>query len=858
MGTSIDRFNDFFGGYTAIPATYDELRTTDGRLAPPYEKLITSLERIGRDEFSRRWAQAEQALRENGIAYSGYSGKKSRPRTWQLDAIPLAIEQSEWSQIQRAIQQRAALLNLVTKDLYGPRTLLTKGIIPPDLIFADPGYHHHNIGVLPTGDAWVHLYAADIARSWDGRWWIMTDRTEAPSGLGYALEHRVVLSRLLSESYFECQVKRLAPFFRTLRNTVKKLAHRDHENPLTILLSDGTVNPYHLEDAYLARYLGYMLVEDGDLTVRSSQTMLKTLGGLKQVDVILRHQNSSESDPLMYPSAQGIAGLSQSAKVNQVAVTNPIGSGLTESAAYMAFTARFAQELLGEELLLPNVATWWCGEPGSLDYVLANIDTLIIQPAYRRRGSDTPRRKELLEMSRHDLVNAIRQNPTQFVGQERVRRSSAPTWGDSTNSEFTAMRCYSVADFQSKDPESELTSENYEVMDGGLGRMTKSDDPLQLTISDGETSKDVWVLSDSPVAFVTLLDGNFGPIEIRRSGADLPSRVADDLFWLGRLLERAESRARLLSVTLGRMVGELQTEEDDLAMLIRCLAQDGLIESGYAIPNLRTSLPNIRFALPNFIFDDWQSDSMRRELQQLKRLASQLRDRLSIQAWRTIQSLDRDFKMHDPRQSTAADLLDATNKLLVQLAAISGMVMENMTRTQVYQFLDLGRRIERSNQTLSMLANGALFSEKPSRPTLEATLELGDSLMTYRSRYLANMHRVGVLDLLITDETNPRSLTYQFVRIQDHVEQLPVQDGDAADLRDEQRLIIELVTAAKTFDVNAVEGTIAARNELQSWSNRTSTLARLLSHRYLVHASAAHQLTDIGRGDEAQSRRPNN
>lgn len=849
MPTETQRtFEKFFETYAPLAGAYDELQQ-DGVVRAPFQKLFKSLESVGHAEFTRRWTQAQRTVRDNGIAYSGFSGKSSRPRNWTLDAIPLLLDASEWDNVKISLDQRARLLDLVTRDLYGSQKLIRKGLLPPSIIHANPNYHRHFIDPIGKYKRWLHLYSADIARSPDGQWWLLADRTEAPSGLGYMLEHRIIASRMLPEAFRSCNIRRLAPFFVALQETLRGQATYNRDNPRIVLLSDGPSNPYHQEDAYLARYLGITLVEDGDLAVRTGRTMLKTLGGLQRIDVVFRHQNSHDSDPLMHNSVLGVAGLHQSVKSKEVTVANRLGSGLLESPAFMPFMPQLCQAILGEELLMPNVASWWCEQPESLKYVLANLDRLTIQPAFRRRGRSDGLREKLHSMPKDQLAELIRANPREFVAQEQVTRSTVATWGTDLDAERVAVRCYAVA-----------SGDSYHVLDGGLGRVTENNDPIEITIRKGEKSQDVWICSEGPVPHVSLLGKRESSQEVRRSGSDLPSRVADDLFWLGRRLERAESHARLVKVTLSRIVGETPNEECiELPMLMRCLATDGLIESGYAVEEMRRSLPDIEVNLPKFVFDDSQSDSLRSGLDRLVQIGSRLRDRLSLLAWRIIQEIDDGFRLTDPTHATATDLLEVTDHLLVHLAAISGIVMENMTRTQVYQFLDLGRRIERSLQTLSILEEGLVNQpqtneDSPEPHVLSAVLELADSLMTYRSRYLANMQLAGVTDLLINDETNPRSLAFQFVRLQRHIEQLPRQEGTVG-FTSEQRAIMSLVTDARMFDYEGLkfEATKRAGEKkeltelscLGDWEKQINRLSQMISHRYLVHASSTFQLSEI-------------
>jgi uncharacterized circularly permuted ATP-grasp superfamily protein len=424
---------------------------------------------------------------------------------------------------------------LTLADLFGEQRLLKEGILPPELVFPHPGFLRACHGLSLPNDDFLHFYSADIARSPDGQWWVMADRTEAPSGMGYALENRIVTSRMLPELFQSTKVARLAPFFMAYQEYLEQLCPAK-DNLHIALLSHGPSTVNYFEDAYLASYLGYTLVEAGDLAVRNDRVMLKTLAGLVPVDVILRNHNSHDTDPLELGPSTGIGGITHSARLGNVFLSNPFGSGIVESSATMAFLPALCEFFLDEELSMPNIATWWCGQPKEMEHVLENLDDLVVQPAFRRRGKDGPERATLANLSRADLADLIRSNPAGYVARERVTRSSIPIQtSDGAVSQHVALRAFVTA-----------TADSYQVMKGALARVTPNLEPLEISIRAGERSKDVWVLSEKDVSAVSLLSKPGKAIELRRGGSDLPSRVADHVFWLGRQLERAESATRLL------------------------------------------------------------------------------------------------------------------------------------------------------------------------------------------------------------------------------------------------------------------------------------------------------------------------
>lgn len=866
MTTTPISSDPFFADYSPTEGVYDELFDVNGNARAHAETYTGLIEKIGRQEFSRRWLQARRMVNANGFAYSGHVSAEDQPRPWELDALPLVVSSEEWCGVSAAMSQRARLMNLVLKDLFGPQTLLSDGTLPADLVYAHPGFrrpfHRPNSADQNEG-VFLHCYAADLARSSDGRWWVLADRTEAPSGLGYALENRVVISRLLPDVFQHCQVERLAPFFVAAQESLRKLSPRERANPRVVFLNNGPTSPNYFEDAYLARYLGYTLVEGGDLAVRDRHVMLKTLGGLLPVDVIVRRQNSTDCDPLELgsPAGCGVAGLTQAVREGNVRVVNSLGSGLVESTAFMAFVPQLCQRLLGEDLKLPSVASWWCGQPQGLAHVLDNLDSLIVQPAFRNRGYDSTLRDELASMSHDELAKAIRANPIAYAAQERVDRSSVPVWSPhrmdqaGVSSSHLAVRSYCIAVNTEAEGDSESseidTAGDYLVFPGALARTSSSNVPLDLSIAKGEGSKDVWVLADGPVDHVTLLDDPGQSITLKRSGDELPSRAADNIFWLGRQLERAESSARILHCLASRLIGETRaTSNIEVPVLLRCLAELGQIEPGYALQKERAQLPPIDQVLPKLVFDTAQPASLRGVVDQLTQSGSTVRDRFSLDTWRIIQRIDETFQPPRYGQPTLSDLLAGTEDLITDLAAFSGIIMESMTRTHAFLFLEMGRRIERSLQIACLVRSALLPMPDVAGPVFETMLEVADSLMTYRSRYLANMKLPAVLDLLLTDETNPRSLAFQFVQLSKHVDRLP-RDETQPGYTAAQRVATSLLHSVRLLDLHSISDahrtgdSSAIEAVLDSCDQQLPRLSEVISHHYLVHATSSHQLADI-------------
>jgi len=821
------------GAYRPPAGVYDEFFAHDGP-RPHVRPFVERVDSLDREELGRRWQQAERLLVENGITHNAYdAGGRLRP--WRLDGLPLLLPPAEWDSLADGLRQRTSLLELLLKDVYGPQHLIRSGLLPPELLFGHDGFLRPLHGLSPPTGKFLHLYAADLARSPDGRWWVAADRTEDPTGAGYALENRIVLSRVLPETFHECEVRRLAPYFITLRDHLKRLAPQ-RDNPFIVLLSSGPGTTNYFEDIYLARYLGFTLVQGDDLGVRDDKVVLKTLGGLTPVDVIVRRVESPLCDPLELDgeSTAGVAGLLQAARKGNVVIANPLGSGLVQAPAFMAFLAPLCRALLGEDLKLPSVATWWCVGRDEREYVLAHLDELVIRHAFIKQKKDPVRPWLLAAKDREQLVAAIRKHPHRFVAQETVSRSSAPVMtGGCCEPWSVALRTFLVA-----------SGDDYEVMQGGLARVARTPEPLDVSVSAGEGSKDAWVLSDEPVRPVSLLRRKSERIELKRSGSELPSRVADNLYWLGRHVARADGAARLLRTLIGRLATESDsTEVPERPLLLRCAAAIGQID--HRSP---TADVPIESTLPAAVLDELRPSSLRSQLATMHRTAWTVRDRLSFDAWRIISRLAGDFPESDGGPLGFSELLPRLNRTVLDLAAFSGLVADSMTRSQGWRFLDIGRRLEHALHVTRLLSAAVPDLGREEAGVLESLLDAGDSLMTYRSRYLANLQAAAVLDLLLTDETNPRSVAFQLDALTRHMDDLPHDDRQAG-LRAEQRQALDLLHSVRTFDVLALGPDPGRDGELtgllQQLAYGLPELSDAVTHRYLHHSGASRQFADL-------------
>ena len=829
-----------FQRYHSPAGAYEEAFAAPGVPRPHWERVAQMLDSLGVEELTRRWEQARRLIRENGVTYNVYGDPQGMHRPWDLDAVPLVIAPEEWERLATALTQRVQVLNAVLTDLYGPQTLLHAGLLPPELVFAHPGFLRpcHNVRV--PQNHYLHLYAADLVRAPDGQWWVLADRTQSPSGAGYALENRLVLSRTLSDVFNEGKVERLAPFFDALRKMLLSLVPSPRDNPRIVLLTPGPYNETYFEHAYLARYLGYTLVEGGDLTVRDTRVFLKTLAGLEPVDVILRRQDDTFCDALELhqESVLGVAGLVQAVRAGNVAVANALGSGWLETPALLALLPALCRHLLGAELQLPSVRTWWCGQQKDLAYVLDHLERVSVSAAFPTSTPDAVSGVLLSRARRQRLVTHLRARPYAFVAQEPPVPSTVPVWHPTRGVEpwHLVLRAYVVA-----------TPDGYSVMPGGLTRVSPVPETPVVSMQQKGGSKDTWVVAHTTPLQFSLLPPPGQPIALRRSGYELPSRVADNLYWLGRYVERTEGMVRLLRSVLSWLTAEAGLAGTAvLPALLRPLR--AMRHMAAMVEGAEASLPALEQALLTVMFDTQSSTSVHATLAAMHRVASTVRDRISLDAWRILSRLLQDFTLPMsaslPPLSTVLELLNHT---LITLAAFSGLGVENMTRGPGWHCLDMGRRLERAVYTVDLLRSLLVDVGEHEATVLETVLEIADSSMTYRSRYLTTLQCAPVLDLLLIDDTNPRSVLYQLVALAEHVEHLPHNHARPS-LSPAQRLALTALTSLRLAEVDVLceASTDGHRAHLETLLTRLRTdlpaLSDAMTHHYLSHAETSRHL----------------
>ncbi len=745
--------------YGVAPPHYDESCSTPGQLRGHWEAFAREVGLLGPRQLASAQARVDRQLHDNGVTYNVYASSDGPTRPWSLDVVPLIIAGDEWDHLALGLRRRARLLNQLCADVYGPQQLLRDGLVPPALILAHPGFLRACHGVMPADGVWLHQAAFDLARGPDGAWRVIGTRTQSPSGTGYALENRIAISRLYPAAFRHLHVERFAPFFQHLQDSLADRAPTEGEPPHVVLLTPGPFNETYFEHAYLARHLGFTLAEGSDLAVRNDRVYLKTVTGLKRVHAILRRLDDDFCDPveLRSDSTLGVPGLVQAWRRGEVLIANGLGTGVLESPGLLGFLPAIAEHVLGMSLDVPSVATWWCGERAAFEAARERIGSLVLKRALPHRSHEPVFMADLDDAGREAWLARVEASPESFVFEEFLPLSHAPSWQwPGLEGRAVMLRVYLLADGHG----------DYTVLPGGLTRVAGADRHV-VSSQQGGSSKDTWILGAAPV-------DHAGPSRLRSRVDDpvlarvVSSRAAEHLFWLGRYAERSEHGARLLRATLSRA-----PDGDDYSPLFwrtvrQVAARQGLVrespdrrvadESPVALSDAGLDEPSVPFGLAASIA-------------QTVSAARAVRDRLSSDTWRLLQELDA--AQHASGAEGLVETLDRLDRRVITLVAVAGLEMAHMTRDDGWRFLSLGRHLERAQAVATTLAEVAAWGGYADPQMLEWLLDLSDSAITYRSRYRRVPDWSSVTELLVFDQSNPRSLSFQLAKLAKHVVLLP-------------------------------------------------------------------------------------
>ena len=813
-----------------------------------------SLSRMGQKELVTRNEDLQRLLRENGVAYNIYNDPSGQNRPWELDLVPKIIDAGEWNTIEAGLKQRATLFDLILKDIYGSQQLLRKGFIPPELIFQHPGFLRSCVNMPLPGAKHLTLYAADMTRGQDGRLWVISDRAQAPSGSGYALENRHAMSTVLPEFFQSLPVKRLSPYFDALQQALMLLGPASGNQPRIVILTPGPDNETYFEHSYLAAYLGLTLVQGSDLIVKDNFVWLKTIDGLEKIDVILRRLDDAYCDPLELKASSllGVPGLMQVVRKGHVAIANPLGSSIIENAGLIPFLPGLARHLLNEDLVIPNIATWWCGQPKEMRYVLENLPKLVIRRIFRNEAG-TRSATDGSSLSVKELANLkcmILANPTLYTGQERIRFSTNPSWVNNTlEDRHTLFRSFLVS-----------KNDSYFVMPGGLTRTSNSEQSFVISNQLGGISKDTWVLSEDeedemPATGQSSAEFVFHPPHLR----SLPSHTAENLFWVGRYTERVIYNARLQRTIMHRLLQSNKSlplsKTSTEWLLLEILTKSTFTYPGFAPLKPEEENPELQEnpwqELTDVLFNEQRPGSLGNNIAQLIQAVYSVRNFWAVDTWRVLRQMEEDWgKAKKIPSEDYLQMISSIDALNTSMFAFLGMNRESVRREQGWNILDLGRKLEQSMYSTHLIRHTFLKTERPqtARDLMETLMVASQSLITYRYTYRDHLQLPLILELMLHDRNYPKSLAYLVRRIKRYIGNLPraSKEGPLTEL---ERLILEIDGSLRTVSGVALaeanpdsQTYLVLHNFLGQLSDLLVRTAQLISKTYFSHSKAQKQL----------------
>lgn len=804
---------------------YDEFWKAPGVPREHQAELMKYLQSAGPERGAALERAVTARILEQEISFNILGDPDGTTRPWHLDAWPLVMNEQEFGIVSGGMQQRAHLLGELLDDIYGPQRFLAEGLIPSELVFGNPRYFRTVAGLKPLGGHRITLYAADVARTATGVFQVYSDRTAAPTGSGYALENRLVLGQVHSELFRSYRVQKINSFFALVHAALKSLRSNRQTAPRIVLLTPGLQDESSFEHAYLARYLGLDLVEGRDLTVRGDEVFFKTLEGLKKVDVILRRMGDDWCDPLELreDSILGVSGLVAAARAGTVGIVNPLGSGVVEAPAFKAYLDGLQLALHGQPLILPNVPCRWLGDPKHREDVFSSLDQWIFKPAFQERTEAVIVASGLNQSEKVALQKRILSNPQRYVAEQWSERSLSPLSYQTSQMAPMSIRLFACR-----------SGNDYHVMPGGLVRLNDNPDGIFLASSTSSTSKDLWIPSKSSTEPPQLPAMPVQPLVLRRGGVDLPSRLFDDIFWLGRYVERCDNAARLVRAGLEPMITEGSELPRDLA--------DSLAQTIHSLeivgPVVGAPRPKLERLLMTAVYDLSKPNSIRSALERIRSLTSAVRSRLSRDAWDALRRLSQVLDSRSSSPPTVNQALQDVQELIIVLAAVHGIFGSNMVRGHAWMFVEMGRRIEHGVFLLTLIQH--MFPKDSSHLKMATLLNICDSTLTYRSRYLSTFQPAPVADLILTDASNPSSVLFQVRQLLHCVRLLPGEPRFPLSRAEQRLVVIETHLVTADLEKACEEKAEGLRALAEECTNLFWQVSDDLARTYFSHAGLAH------------------
>lgn len=841
--------NILFQNYFSNFKNYDEVLKSDMSINPNWQKLLENLTHLGNDNLREKQNEINWLLEENGVTYNVYNDPEGMHRSWRLNIVPFLIHQNEWQTIERGLIQRAELLNLILKDIYGKRELITNGIVPQEVVFAHRGFLRQCDQIQYKTSKQLLIHSADLARGPDGRMWVVNDRTQAPSGMGYALENRYSLSRMMPNLFKGINVIQPTHFYNELNQMLLDAAPYNTNNPSIVILTPGPLNETYFDHAYMASFLGYPLVTGNDLVVRNGKLWMKTLKALKQVDVVLKRVDDAFMDPLELreDSYLGVAGLLDVVRNKQVSIVNPIGAGVLENSGLIPFMNGICNYFLNEDLILPQIASWWCGQEKERNHVLNNVKEFVVKRIDRSNREHIYFCEFLDDVALNNLKNEILLKPYKFVAQEKISFSTAPDFQNAALEPRKVMcRTFAVA-----------KKESYSIMPGGLVRVAAERENLFVSNQRGGVSKDFWIISDE---FQNSIQNYSWDNSCKLSFSDvndLPSNTAENLYWSGRYLGRAITTARYLRMVLNRMNDEQYNNESaesiSLVYLYKSITNITSTFPGFVGKHSDKTLQDPLLEIISLLLDEDRLGGFAQTMFSFDHSYYSLRSLWSKDMWRVFDGIKKLWtKFKAIENYTVADLTKFLDRIITRLIAFMGLIEESILVSQGLLLYFIGLQTEQAMMNIAKLRTLLVFNydEQLQYEILESFLTSNESLNIYRYSYRSYLSIENVIQLMVLNTEYAKSLAYQLRRIQKDIDRLPKLESNSeinssSFYISKANKILEKATISDLLQLDDIESLrIKLEDVLAEITNNLHKSSIALSDTYFNHAYRQKQLVN--------------
>ncbi|RZV12813.1 hypothetical protein D3M61_11110 [Aliarcobacter butzleri] len=805
-----------------LESSFDEMFDNKCNMRPHWRQVIEGLEKAGIKQLEQKQLEIDWRLEDNGVTYNIYNDPEGSNRRWNLDPIPLVITSEEWEEVTKGLKQRAKLLNLIFKDLYTEQRLIKEGIVPAEIVFGHKSFIPEVFNFKNEDYYSLRFYASDISRGPDGKFWVINDRTQSPSGLGYAIENRLTMNSISNDLYPDIEIKKMANFIEGYKNMLKSLSPSNQENPLIAFLTPGPLNETYFEHSYLSSYLDLTLVQGEDLLVKNNHLWLKSLKGLRKVDTLIRRVDSQYCDPLELKnnSHLGVSGLVNVVREDNLSMINPIGIGILENIGLNPFMKNISRFLLNEELILSQIATWWCGQKKELDFVLENLKTLIVKKIDRTDNIEVYFGNKLNDKQLFDLIEKIKKAPHYYVGQEIIDFSTAPSYSKGkVEPRNTAIRAFSY-----------LHNKEYNVLQGGLVRVSPSKDSLVVSNQKGGTSKDLWILGKDDTYIGNYIFKNSTFIESKLE--NISTKRAENLFWLGRYLSRAITTARMIRFNLKSMFN-INRYDDNInskqtsKILNVALTHLTMTYPGFLDEKLKQPLNEI----VSLIKDKNRMGSLSFSLNLLSNINASVKNLLTMDAWRIYDKIQKEWNNYNKREVFSyKDHISELDKLLIYLMAYKELINESIFKEQGLILFDIGCKIETSQLLISKLRS--LLTLKLDKlleyDVLDSMLNSYESYNSYRTYYKSSLDLKNVLDFLIFNTKYPKSLIYLIKELLKDLKELPkaMNNSRLSNFEEPAFKVFSMITLTNTDKLLETKENEFIYKQLESF---LSTISDLLS-----------------------------